>query len=94
MVAGVWVDALVFVESGDDGGNIQFGRSNVNALCECVSMNKHHDSASILGNDSIICLPPLPHMPLPLSDWYESNQGEFMKLHLFLCERWANSLSE
>jgi len=92
---GYRIDAVVFVESGVAGGDIQFGRSNADALREYVSMNKHHgDSSSILDEDSIICLPPLPHMPLPLSDWYESNQGKFMKLHHLLCKRWKNSLSK
>ena len=92
---GYRIDAVVFVESGDAGVDIQFGRSNADALREYVSMNKHYrDSSSILDDDSIICLPPLPHMPLPLSDWYESNQGKFMKLHRLLCERWKNSFSK
>lgn len=93
---GYRVDAVVFVESRDAGGgvDIKFGRSNANALHEYVSMNKYRDLSSILDDDSIICLPPLPHMPVPLSDWYESNQGEFMKLHHLLCERWNNSFSK
>ena len=92
---GYRVDAVVFVESGDTGGgvDIQFGRSNADALLEYVLMNKLCDSLSILDDESIICLPPLPHMPLPLSDWYETNQGKFTKLHDLLCERWKNSVN-
>ena len=95
---GYRVDAIVFIEGVDnvDGedSNIQFGKSNTDALREYISMQQlllkqkvpktglddNEEKVSCLeslDHDSIICLPPLPPMPIPLDDWYESNQDTF-----------------
>ena len=76
------VDDMV-VESGDGEGDISTWRLEI--------MLMHHIPGRWLD---IICLPPLPHMPLPLSDWYASNREPFIKLHHLLCERWRNNLLE
>ena len=47
-----------------------------------------------LDHDSIICLPPLPPMPVPLDDWYESNQDTFLKLHRLLCSKWRDNFDD
>eukprot|EP00571_Detonula_confervacea_P007936 CAMPEP_0172313696 /NCGR_PEP_ID=MMETSP1058-20130122/20784_1 /TAXON_ID=83371 /ORGANISM="Detonula confervacea, Strain CCMP 353" /LENGTH=327 /DNA_ID=CAMNT_0013027397 /DNA_START=11 /DNA_END=991 /DNA_ORIENTATION=+ len=93
---GYRVDAVVFIEgvdgdSSDDESSIQFGKGNTEALREYITMQLHNvpkvglnhvkRKASILDQDSIICLPSLPPMPVPLDDWYENNQEEFLKLH-------------
>lgn len=80
---GYQVDAIVFVEGEGDGegeGGIQFGKGNTEALREYMTM-KDTDGQESLDRDSIICLPPLPSMPLPLDEWYESNRGAFVELH-------------
>lgn len=99
---GYQVDAVVFIDSvdtdnnsdddDDDDSNIQFGKGNTEALREYITMQLHNSKrkASTLDIDSIICLPPLPPMPVPLDDWYKSNQDAFMKLHQLLCLQWEH----
>ena len=94
---GYRVDAVVFIEpggaDGDGGGvggsgGIRFGRENAEALRQYVAM---HRDQSCLDGDSIVCLPPLPPMPVALTDWYGSNRGAFLELHRLLCRRWRDS---
>lgn len=99
---GYRIDAVVFIEgsssdaagvvdgAGDDGG-IQFGRGNTDALREYIAMYGEDWGVSVPGDDSIVCLPPLPPMPMPLDDWYDNNRGAFLKLHRSLCKRWNNN---
>lgn len=91
---------------GDGKNDIQFGKGNTEALREYISMkrsnkallepdlNNVNEKASSLDQDSIICLPSLPPMPVPLDDWYESNQEAFLKLHHLLCQQWKDSFIE
>ncbi|KAL9183792.1 hypothetical protein ACHAXT_004648 [Thalassiosira profunda] len=85
---GYRVDAIVFIE-GQDGGesedDIKFGRGNTEALQEYMAMQVT-DGQRPLGEDSIICLPSLPPMPIPLDAWYESNRGAFAELHRSLSQ--------
>eukprot|EP00584_Thalassiosira_punctigera_P002823 CAMPEP_0172530998 /NCGR_PEP_ID=MMETSP1067-20121228/4570_1 /TAXON_ID=265564 ORGANISM="Thalassiosira punctigera, Strain Tpunct2005C2" /NCGR_SAMPLE_ID=MMETSP1067 /ASSEMBLY_ACC=CAM_ASM_000444 /LENGTH=323 /DNA_ID=CAMNT_0013315317 /DNA_START=104 /DNA_END=1072 /DNA_ORIENTATION=- len=91
---GYQIDAVVFIEGESDGNSvrtsIQFGKGNTEALREYIQMphNQVPKTVSkdekrnipILNDDSIICLPSLPPMPIPLDDWYNSNQEAFVKL--------------
>jgi dethiobiotin synthetase/adenosylmethionine--8-amino-7-oxononanoate aminotransferase len=90
---GYRVDAVVFIEGADDSGGdgIRFGRGNAEALREYVMMYR---DTSCLDGDSIVCLPPLPPMPVALTDWYGSNREEFLKLHHLLCRRWRDNFVE
>ncbi|KAL7536317.1 hypothetical protein ACHAXR_007081 [Thalassiosira sp. AJA248-18] len=97
---GYQIDAVVFIEGedggyendGSDEGSIQFGKGNTEALREYIMMHLHDENRSILDHDSIICLPSLPPMPVPLDEWYTGNQEAFLKLHHLLCQRWRDSL--
>ncbi|KAL3766260.1 hypothetical protein ACHAW5_008206 [Stephanodiscus triporus] len=90
---GYRVDAVVFVEGedGSGGDGIRFGRGNAEALREYVMMYR---DTSCLDGDAIMCLPPLPPMPIALTAWYGSNREEFLKLHHLLCRRWRDSFVE
>ena len=94
---GYRIDAVVFIEPGGadgdgggvgGGGGIRFGRENAEALRQYVAM---HRDQSCLDGDSIVCLPPLPPMPVALTDWYGSNWWAFLELHHLLCRRWRDS---
>ena len=94
---GYRIDAVVFIEpgrrgrrrrGGGGGGGIRFGRENAEALRQYVAM---HRDQSCLDGDSIVCLPPLPPMPVALTDWYGSNREAFLELHHLLCRWWRDS---
>lgn len=96
---GYEVDAVVFIEgagsSTDDGSDdIEFGKGNTEALREYIAMNADSDGEknmpARLDDESIICLPSLPPMPVPLDDWYRGNEEVFRKLHNSLCQRWKS----
>lgn len=98
---GYQIDAVVFIESvnnedhnenSDGDNNVQFGAGNTEALREYMATQPYNgnNNLQILDEDSIICLPALPPMPIPLDDWYTSNQAAFMKLHHLLCQRWRD----
>lgn len=96
---GYRIDAVVFIEGESDGDSdeydsIQFGKGNAEALREYLTMrhqiepNKEMYSDLLRDDDTIVCLPPLPPMPIPLDDWYRSNEGSFLRLHQLLDQKW------
>lgn len=100
---GYRIDAVVFIEGicsdGDDeSGSIQFGKENAEALREYMSM-RHQNACRrsskskvfdglVIDDDAIVSLPPLPPMPIPLDDWYNSNEESFFHLHKLLDRKW------
>ena len=98
---GYQVDAIVFIEgdaTGDDDNDnddmIQFGKGNTEALREYMNMRCNNEAKNrMIEDESIICLPSLPPMPIPLDDWYDNNQDEFLKLHQLLCRQWKNRVA-
>ena len=89
----------------EDESGILFGKGNAEALREYVTMqqlrgqeqespdiesNSLKGRPSIIDRDAIICLPPLPPMPVPLDGWYKRNQESFLNLHQLLSRRWSN----
>ena len=96
---GYRIDAVVFIE-GESGGDsdeydsIQFGKGNAEALREYLTMrhqiepNKEVYDDLLRDDDAIVCLPPLPPMPIPLDEWYRSNEGSFLRLHQLLDQKW------
>ena len=91
---GYQVDAVVFIDgeserSSDETEIIQFGKGNAEALREYISMQQQQQHRMEHDNEeTIIYLPALPPMPIPLDDWYESNDEAFMNLHRLLCRKW------
>lgn len=95
---GYHVDAVVFIDAAktnyenDGGHNINFGEGNAEALREYVAMQSLRTGKELIAQDSIVCLPKLPPMPIPLREWYESNEGSFLELHDLLWKRWNGRL--
>ncbi|KAL7549261.1 hypothetical protein ACHAWF_012538 [Thalassiosira exigua] len=83
---------------GEVSGGIRFGRYNTEALCEYIAMQNPDQMPTsglssgaknfTLDDISIICLPSIPPIPIPLDDWYKKNDESFTKLHHLLCHRW------
>ena len=55
--------------------------------------DRSRNSSACLDDDSIICLPPLPPMPIPLDDWYACNQDSFLHLHHLLSQQWRDKIA-
>mmetsp|Transcript_26017 Transcript_26017/g.52541 ORF Transcript_26017/g.52541 Transcript_26017/m.52541 type:complete len:400 (-) Transcript_26017:210-1409(-) len=95
---GYHVDAVVFIEAAktnsenDREGDIHFGEGNTEALREYIAMKSLRTGKKLIAQDSIVCLPELPPMPIPLNEWYESNEGSFLALHDLLWKRWNSRL--
>lgn len=96
---GYRIDAVVFIEGeisgdSDESDSIQFGKGNAEALREYISMQQQIEPSNdaydtlLREDDAIVCLPPLPPMPIPLDDWYRSNEGSFLRLHKLLDNKW------
>ncbi len=93
---GYRVDAVVFIEAAKSKSenvgqaDISFGKGNAEALREYVAMHSLRSGKELIAEDSIVCLPELPPMPIPLKEWYESNERSFLALHDLLWKRWNN----
>ncbi|KAL7447333.1 hypothetical protein ACHAXM_010861 [Skeletonema potamos] len=96
---GYRIDAVVFIEGensddSDDSDNIQFGRGNAEALREYLSMRHQIEPINdvyatlLTDDDAIMCLPPLPPMPIPLNEWYRNNEASLLRLHKLLDKKW------
>ena len=94
---GYRIDAVVFIEGqsvGDETGSIEFGKGNAEALREYMSMRHQIEPSKkvyddlLKDDDAIVCMPTLPPMPIPLDEWYRSNEGSFMRLHQLLDKKW------
>mmetsp|Transcript_8252 Transcript_8252/g.13627 ORF Transcript_8252/g.13627 Transcript_8252/m.13627 type:complete len:330 (+) Transcript_8252:209-1198(+) len=94
---GYRIDAVVFIEGqsvGDESGSIEFGKGNAEALREYMSMRHQIEPSKkvyddlLKDDDAIVCMPTLPPMPIPLDEWYRSNEGSFMRLHQLLDKKW------
>ena len=99
LTRGYHIDAIVFIEGQSDGDSdeydsIEFGKGNAEALREYMSMQQQLEPSKkvyddlLQDDDAIVCLPPLPPMPLPLDEWYRSNEGSFLRLHRLLDKKW------
>jgi len=102
---GYRIDAVVFIEGESDADNneydsIQFGKGNAEALREYMSMRHQIDPSKevydelLRDDNAIVCLPPLPPMPIPLDEWYRSNEGSFLRLHQLLDKKWIELAPE
>lgn len=96
---GYRIDAVVFIEGknnddSDESDSIQFGKGNAEALREYMSMRHQIEPSKevydtlLTDDDAIMCLPPLPPMPIPLNEWYRSNETYFLRLHKLLDKKW------
>ncbi|KAL7482644.1 hypothetical protein ACHAW6_012891 [Cyclotella cf. meneghiniana] len=101
------VDAVVFID-GKNNRNVEcngvsdatrFGEGNAEALREYVMMQSSNQEKvpgkrmSNIAEESIVLLPPLPAMPVPLDEWYENNRDSFLNLHHLLNEKWHTYFS-
>lgn len=91
---GYRVDALVFIEDVDRESNIKFGRENATAMLEHISKPSTFQlSKTRPEHFKLVHLPPIPKMhAIPLHNWYERTEEDFLNLHDFLCRRWADTV--
>lgn len=92
---GYRVDALVFIEDGDEGSsNIELGKENARAVLEYITMLFNNHRSKVRPDDfALIHLPPIPRMPAPLDDWYERNEENFRSLNAFLSRQWGEGFN-